>query len=244
MAREEVGKVLERNALQIEDNVRQDNIEPVVQQIVQVIGALKLAVEGIWTERQNTSFVTKLAGDVDRHEKQALGKQWKTVLGVDPLFSSDTLRPTIEQFAAQNLRLIKSVPDELLSQIEDELVQAMRSGARASTFEAIVSNRLRVSETRARLIARDQIASLNGEATRVRQKELGVTRYIWSTSKDERVVGNPSGLYPRASSPSTHGNHYERDGEIFSWDSPPLDGHPGQPINCRCAARAVIEDLL
>lgn len=244
MAREKIGEVLERNAMQIEANARQDAIEPVIQEIVQVIGALKLAVEGIWSERQNASFVTKIAGDVDRHETDGLSRQWKTVLGVDPLFARETMRPTIEQFAARNLRLIKSVPDELLSQIEAELVQAMRSGARATTFEAIVSDRLRVSEKRARLIARDQIASLNGEATRVRQRELGVTRYIWSTAQDERVVGNPSGLYPRASSPSTHGDHWEREGQIFSWDAPPPDGHPGQPINCRCVARAVIEDVL
>jgi SPP1 gp7 family putative phage head morphogenesis protein len=66
---------------------------------------------------------------------------------------------------------------------------------------------------------------------RARQTELGVKQYTWRTSLDERV----------------RPEHQEREGEVFSWAKPPKDGHPGQPINCRCTAdpdlSAILDDL-
>lgn len=48
-------------------------------------------------------------------------------------------------------------------------------------------------------------------------------RYIWRTSKDDRV---------RAS-------HKPRDGQVFEWSNPPPDGHPGEAFGCRCKAEDV-----
>ena len=62
----------------------------------------------------------------------------------------------------------------------------------------------------------------------------GATRYVWRTMKDVRVVGNPVGLYPVGN--AEHGDHWSREGKIFSWDAPPHDGHPGEAYGCRCQA--------
>jgi uncharacterized protein with gpF-like domain len=51
-------------------------------------------------------------------------------------------------------------------------------------------------------------------------------------------VGNPSGLYPHWH--RQHGDHYAREGKVYSWDKPPADGHPGTPIGCRCFAQTII----
>ena len=56
---------------------------------------------------------------------------------------------------------------------------------------------------------------------------LGITQYIWRTSRDERV----------------RESHLVLEGKTFSWDSPPDVGHPGQDINCRCTAEPVIPGL-
>ena len=85
-----------------------------------------------------------------------------------------------------------------------------------------------VSARRAALIARDQIGKLNGEIARERQTELGIRRYKWRSSSDERV----------------RPEHADRDGQIFEWSDPPPDGHPGQPVQCRCWAEPLIDDLL
>jgi hypothetical protein len=66
------------------------------------------------------------------------------------------------------------------------------------------------------------------------QGYAGVTKYVWVTMKDNRVVGNPAGLYPIGT--EEHGDHWDRDGKVFEWDEPPHDGHPGESPGCRCLA--------
>jgi len=51
------------------------------------------------------------------------------------------------------------------------------------------------------------------------------THYIWRTVGDGRV---------RAA-------HAENEGKIFSWDSPPPTGHPGEDYNCRCTAEPYVQ---
>jgi hypothetical protein len=70
------------------------------------------------------------------------------------------------------------------------------------------------------------------------QAYSGIKSYVWQTRKDERVVGNPVGLYPQGT--ADHGDHWERDGKIFRWDDPPHDGHPGVAYGCRCEAVPLI----
>ena len=38
-------------------------------------------------------------------------------------------------------------------------------------------------------------------------------------------------------------HHVDREGKEFNWDKPPDDGHPGQPILCRCYAEAVLPEF-
>ena len=62
----------------------------------------------------------------------------------------------------------------------------------------------------------------------MRQKEAGVTEYIWQTAGDERV----------------RPNHRSKDGKKFKWSNPPADtGHPGQDYQCRCVAEPVLDDF-
>ena len=46
------------------------------------------------------------------------------------------------------------------------------------------------------------------------------TRYIWRTRNDGKV----------------RSSHAAREGQVFSWDDPPVGGHPGEDYNCRCTA--------
>ena len=58
-----------------------------------------------------------------------------------------------------------------------------------------------------------------GRLTEIRQRQLGVAGYRWSTSLDERV----------------RDTHAANEGLFFRWDDPPaITGHPGEDIQCRC----------
>ena len=38
--------------------------------------------------------------------------------------------------------------------------------------------------------------------------------------------------------------HQELEGETFSYDDPPSEGLPGQPVLCRCFAEPVLDEIL
>lgn len=92
---------------------------------------------------------------------------------------------------------------------------------------------------RSQLMARELTAKTHSAISKEQQRQAGIEKYEWRTSEDERVVGNPSGLYPKPT--LEHGNHYKRNRKIFRWDKPPSDGHPGEAVGCRCIAVPVID---
>lgn len=164
-------------------------------------------------------------GDVDR------------VLGVQPELSEPWLTPMADRFASDNARLITAVSGDFMARVEALVREAQRDGIRAEELRAEIRDRLLgdgyetevgKATRRARLIARDQVGKLTSELDQARQEALGVTRYRWRTSRDERV----------------RDSHRERDGVVFEWsDIEPqlrakglevdrIDGHPGRPINC------------
>lgn len=141
-------------------------------------------------------------------------------------------------FVRENVALIKSIPRKLHQQVQAAVSEAWTSGATTADLTGVVAERFNVTDRRARLIARDQVGKLNAKVVEERHKELGIVAYTWSTSRDERVRGNPGGLYPNAD-PS----HWAREGKRFRYDDPPEGGHPGEPIQCRCEAIPVIPEF-
>ncbi len=72
--------------------------------------------------------------------------------------------------------------------------------------------------------AADWTQRLNGGLSEARWEEANVRRYRWQTVGDELV----------------REEHAARDGQIFAWSNPPSDGHPGEPVNCRCESVPMI----
>ncbi|MEM9010647.1 MAG: phage minor head protein [Pseudomonadota bacterium] len=68
------------------------------------------------------------------------------------------------------------------------------------------------------------LRGFTGLVGELRQRALGVEFYVWRSEDDEKVR--------RA--------HAVYDDQVFRWDDPPEDGHPGQAINCRCRAEPFI----
>ena len=96
---------------------------------------------------------------------------------------------------------------------------------------------------RADFIAVDQVQKFNSAVNLSRYESLGVEKYIWRTSKDERVRGNPSGLWPGpnpGNRPRVYGNHFGREGKTYTMSNPPPGGHPGQDYRCRCHMEPII----
>lgn len=197
------------------------------------------------SQREIEALAVRFAGATSTHQRMQFNKQTRAVLGVD-LFTGDRFLPAVvEGFASENVALIKGITTKLADDVEGATLRSLQKGILAEDLAADLEDRFGYAEDRAKLIARDQIGKLNGQINASRQQELGVTRFRWRTVKDERVTGTPGGPYEK-SEPS----HYDLDGEIFEYADPPpanrdgSPGLPGEPINCRCYAEPVLDDLL
>ncbi len=150
----------------------------------------------------------------------------------------------IEAFLQDNLSLVTRMADKQVQQIADIVRPAQAGGQRWEEVAEQIEKRLGVSQTRAKLIARDQANKFNAAMAEVSQTAAGVEEYEWVTANDFAVRGRPGGEYE-----DSRENHWKLHGTIFRWDSPPLipgtteRAHPGQRVQCRCIARPVIRDL-
>lgn len=174
-------------------------------------------------------FADRTAG----YQREQLSRQVHAVLGIEPdkIRDADISHRTAD-FVRDNVALISRIPAALHGDVEEMVRDAVRVGRRNQALARDLSARFGVSERHARLIARDQIGKYYADVNHARQRALGVRRFTWRTAGDERV--RPS--------------HDELDGEVFDYDDPPeVDGEvalPGEPVQCRCWADGVLEDLL
>lgn len=184
----------------------------------------------------------RIVTQADATNKERLQNMLGQTFGVDIFGIVDDfgLLEQLDGMIEENVGLITSVPKDSLDRARRAIVANFRGeklfgGSLISEFQNIG----RITKSRAKLIARDQTSKLNASINQSRQQGIGIEEYIWRNSKDERVVGNPSGLYPKGN--RKHMNHWDREGKKFRWDKPPVDGHPGVPIQCRCRAEPVID---
>lgn len=133
--------------------------------------------------------------------------------------------------AAENVGLIKSIPQEYLTDVQAKVWQSVKAGADLSSLSQELRETYNVTTRRAALIARDQNAKAKAVIENVRRQELGIREAIWQHSSAGRV--------PRPAHVAMNGATYKLDEGMYD---PVEKKHiwPGQLVNCRCTSRAVI----
>lgn len=188
-------------------------------------------------------------------------KQTSAILGFD-FFTSDAWWGEVrDTWIQENISLIKNVSDDYRNRIQETIFRGIRNDLSVRDITSEVASIGRSMRNRAKLIARDQVGKLNGQIAKRKMTETGIDTYEWLTAADERVRGNPAGLYPKAI-PS----HFIMNHKLGRWDDDSLfatksnrdeDGNliwnnrtsampvaiPGEEIQCRCTAIPYMEDL-
>lgn len=199
------------------------------QAAASVIASLRARSTGA-DERLQTR-IREFGRRTSNYQRSQLQKQIRSSLSVEVPLRDAGIGQKLADWTTENIALIKSLPAETFDRIERIVLSGINDGRRWEDIADDLEERFDVARSRAALIARDQVGKFYGAVNRARQTELGVKQYTWRTSLDERV----------------RPEHQEREGETFSWAKPPKDGHPGQPINCRCTAdpdlSAILDDL-
>lgn len=173
---------------------------------------------------QNTTNPGILALDIGQKTNKWNSKEWqkilKSVLGVNGFAMELGIEQIMKNFVNGNIKLIINLTNEAERKIQLIFNNGIIEGQRIETIVENLKKSLDISENRARFIARDQIGKLNGMLTEERQTTYGITDYYWRDSNDIKV----------------RLTHSKNNGKKFSWDRPPVTGHPGFDFQCRCWA--------
>ena len=140
-------------------------------------------------------------------------KEWekviRTSLGIDirkDYYLGDFYLDQLEKWVSENVDLITSIPKDTLDKMKDIVLEGFNRGRRTTDIAKDIQLAYGVSRKKARFIARDQTAKLNGQIQRAQQMDAGITEYIWSDCGDERV----------------RRSHRRLNGQKFSWNDPPV----------------------
>lgn len=199
-------------------------------------GLLRVRLEKIAKDRA-LDLVDRFGRRINRWNVSDLA----AVLRIDIDAEPPAIARLLERWRAQNVDLISSIAKRLHGDVRDVVRAGARAGTRVEEISRQIRERFGVSESRANLIARDQILKGNGDLTVARCSEVGITHYRWSTSHDERVRGTPGGKWPK-------GLHYALDGKIFAFADPPIvntngdRANPSQDYQCRCVPIPILGD--
>lgn len=185
--------------------------------------------ENVRDVQLSSRLQTLFTQEVDRHD-EAYFKALRKITEIDlrRLTQADDLRPIVENRLSENVSLIKSLKRDQLTRVQSMIRENKVSGQSFAGLMQDIRHQFNVSTSRARLIARDQAAKLSSDINQIRQEQMGVKKYRWSTSKDERV----------------RERHQRLDGKVYTWGKKTgAEGglSPGKPIQCRCVAMAIIE---
>lgn len=154
----------------------------------------------------------------------------KRAIGIDlrSVVQQEDLADYLREAAGRNASLISNLAEDVVKRIEQTVYSNSIAGNSVATLRKALQEQFGIVDRRAKLIARDQTAKLNSDLNRVRQEQAGVTSYVWMTSRDERV----------------RERHKRLDGKTYKWGEATGAEQglpPGQPVQCRCIARGVVE---
>lgn len=139
---------------------------------------------------------------------------------------------TMQSLLNDSVGLIKSLPLEAAKRVHELALKGLVDSRRAGEIAKEILATGNVTEARARLIARTEVARTASVLTQARSQYVGSQEYIWRTAGDSDV----------------RDSHAEMEGKVVRWDTVPKlsDGtstHAGQIYNCRCYAEPIIPDF-
>ena len=138
----------------------------------------------------------------------------------------------MSRLLGEQTELIQSLPVEAAQRVQLLTVRGLANGVRSKEIAQQLKDTGHVTASRAKLIARTEVARTASNLLQARAMECGATHYIWRTMEDSTV---------------RHG-HQEMDGKVCEWANAPavnengriMHFHPGCIWNCRCWSEIII----
>lgn len=150
---------------------------------------------------------------------------------IAPELTPEMRKNLAEQYTKNMNLYIQGWTEKSIIRLRKRIQKNAFEGYRASSFVKEIEHDFQISHAKAKFLARQETSLLMSQFREERYKSVGVQKYRWSTSGDQRV--RPF--------------HKRLNGQIFTWDNPPIvdayghRAHPGQDFGCRCIAIPIID---
>lgn len=180
------------------------------------------------------STVQRMLGEVDARDRDS----WRSLGSAISFQLKNDLRTAsvgnvLRGLMYEQVDLIQSLPLEAAERVHRLTIQGLTNSVRAREVAEEIMRTGEVTESRATLIARTEVARTASVLTQTRAQAAGLTHYRWQTSKDADV----------------RPGHREMQGKICEFAHPPavnengriMYHHPGQIWNCRCWPEPLVE---
>jgi SPP1 gp7 family putative phage head morphogenesis protein len=150
-----------------------------------------------------------------------------------PARLTDSAREVMSKDWAKNIHIyIQKWTDENIIDLREKVQAHALSGGRAEGLERMIAQNYGVSKAKAKFLARQETALAVSKYQETRYKEMGITKYIWGSSADERE----------------RKDHRRLNGTIQSFDNPPITNtqtgarnNAGEDFGCRCFVIPVVD---
>ena len=190
--------------------------------------------------------IVKRADMAAKVARNASVGDWKKLVGsvvkedISEPYYVETMEDLLNKWVGESVSKISSLPREYLAKIHDIIIWGYNTHQPLINVYRKIEAATGATRSQARMIARDQMGTLNCRMTKHEHDSLGVTHYIWVTRRDSRV----------------RDCHREFDGKVFSWNNPPAEWYvtvskgikytgrycnPGEAYMCRCTAKPVFD---
>lgn len=188
-------------------------------------------IEVLQPDRELASEALVRARDVDTFTRGQVERQLAAAAGRTVLAPAQHGDAIVSGFVSDNVALIRGMRRQARDSIEEIVRRGWRSGSSADDIAKEIRRRYGfMRESRAKLIATDQVGKLNGELTNARLLGAGVEQGRWRDRKDSRVR-------------ERHRELGKGKGTLFDLRTGvPVERFPGWPIRCRCWTEPVLPD--
>lgn len=178
------------------------------------------------------SVAARMIAEIKQRDEKAwatLGKNIGRNLRTE--INGPTVGLAMEERLREQVRLITSLPIDAAERVHSLTMEGITTGTRAEEIAKEIYATGEVTLSRARTIARTEVARTASVLTEARSESVGSTHYIWRTSEDEDV----------------RDSHRQMNGKVIPWSQAPTlsDGtttHAGQIYNCRCWPEPILPE--
>lgn len=168
-----------------------------------------------------------MLSDLDEQTVRTVESALKVKVNLSP-----TERQQLTDDYTQDLdKSIKNFTNDQIIRLRQLVEKSLFEGLGDDALLDIIQREFGVTKSKAMFLARQETGLLVSAYRRITYKSVGLNKYKWSTSHDDRV----------------RTMHKELDGKIFDWDHPPITNekgdrnHPGEDWQCRCQPIPIFE---